>query len=238
MTGKTKKIYVVDTKAPTYEMRHLLYDLGVRWDAKRGRWWGTRLATVRRAVELVGDKNAKALPVHVQALPSMGKTYRGGRPRAPRNKAKATRLAQTHRMAVSVPVGELPPVVPVGAPIVRQTVNEERRQGPPADRDRQKDAQQIGAMLKLGPTQCWLYQSRYPSYKRHRNMMMPTLNGWDDMPEHIRDMERIHNLPGGYVMFNAMQAVVQSRVRLRRMNQRVIAFKLRFPGVYETLLES
>jgi hypothetical protein len=130
MTGKPKKIYVVDTQVPTYEMRHLLYDLGVRWDAKRGRWWGTRLATVRRAVELVGDKNAKALPVHVQSLPSMGKTYRGGRPRAPRNKAKAARLAETHRMAVIVPNTELPPLVPVGAPIVRQTSNEERRTGP------------------------------------------------------------------------------------------------------------
>ena len=118
--GATKRIYVMRTQAAEsklYEMRNELYDVGVRWDARRKRWWAPKLALVRRAAELVGDAEAEG--IHVRMLPKIADTFRGGRPRKPRKT-----LAKVESVSAS-----LPPIIPLGAPTMRQTSNPERRAG-------------------------------------------------------------------------------------------------------------
>jgi hypothetical protein len=126
---RTKRIYYLATTENTYMRRHDLYNAGVRWDAKKKQWWGHTLAAVRKAAEMVGG-DATVEAVHVQKLPNVSKTHRGGRPRATRKMLKVERTARLKAPAQADGKHETHPLLAVGTPFVRGRAEEDRRKQP------------------------------------------------------------------------------------------------------------
>lgn len=124
---RTKKIFYLDTGQNTYLRRHDIYNTGARWDGKAKRWWADRPGPIRKAAEMVGGTPVAA---HVQTLPKVSKTHRGGRPRAGRKQAAPT-LTKTVALEVEqTNNGSDPhpqPLVATGQPFVRGRVGEDRR---------------------------------------------------------------------------------------------------------------
>lgn len=124
---RTKKIFYLDTGQNTYLRRHDIYNTGARWDGKAKRWWADRPGPIRKAAEMVGGTPVAA---HVQTLPKVSKTHRGGRPRAGRKQAPT--LTKTVALEVEHSSNgdgkERPqPLVATGQPFVRGRVGEDRR---------------------------------------------------------------------------------------------------------------
>lgn len=122
---RTRKIYYLETTANTYMRRHDLYNAGVRWDAKAKRWWALTKTPVAKAASMLENSDAQAVAVHVQKLPNVGKTFRGGRPRKPRT-ANGQVPMPTEQPVELAPPGS-PPLAVSGSPFVRGRTGEDRR---------------------------------------------------------------------------------------------------------------
>ena len=151
---RTKKIYYLQTSENTYMRRHDLYNAGARWDAKGKHWWSTNPTAIKKAAQMLGGDSA-AVAAHVQQLPKLSKTFRGGRPRRPRNgngknlhveqQATAAASAASELAGPVSAVSDGTPMAAAGHPFVRGVRGEDRRQQP----DRRNESTRPEAVMVI-----------------------------------------------------------------------------------------
>src|SRR4051812_42048018 len=83
-------VYYIDTKVPTYPMRHRLKDAGCKWDASQSKWWAASEGDAHAAAtQIIGGSDWLIRDVE---LPDYPKGKPRGRPFKPGNDARRERM--------------------------------------------------------------------------------------------------------------------------------------------------